>query len=203
MTTSQLQEKKMLGTITNMEAASRARGTYPMNVYWGGACLDLLRIRISQIAASVESRGMNLMHSLFFLKATSSVKTKQNKNNRSFFFMQDKGINIIYCLSRYLADNYSRNQSQRTYMSENQTVQCHSTTEEIFCELSVHCAGIVTGHCDKPIPPTSLCREDKASRMPQHTALGNRSGRWFSHFHVLLIFASSFQSSVWLTGLDT
>lgn len=117
------------------------------------------------------------MHSLFFLKATSSVKTKQNKNNRSFFFMQDKGINIIYCLSRYLADNYSRNQSQRTYMSENQTVQCHSTTEEIFCELSVHCAGIVTGRCDKPIPPTSLCREDKASRMPQHTALGNRSGR--------------------------
>lgn len=82
MTTSQLQEKKMLGTITNMEAASRARGTYPMNVYWGGACLDLLRIRISQIAASVESRGMNLMHSLFFLKATSSVKTKQNKNSR-------------------------------------------------------------------------------------------------------------------------
>lgn len=29
-------------------------------------------IRMSQMAASVESRGINLMHSLFFLKATSS-----------------------------------------------------------------------------------------------------------------------------------
>lgn len=29
-------------------------------------------MRMSQMAASVESRGINLMHSLFFLKTTSS-----------------------------------------------------------------------------------------------------------------------------------
>lgn len=46
--------------------------TYPMNVYWGGACLVRPMMRMSQMAASVESRGINLMHSLFFLKATSS-----------------------------------------------------------------------------------------------------------------------------------
>lgn len=46
--------------------------TYPINVYWGGACLVRPMMRMSQMAASVESRGINLMHSLFFLKATSS-----------------------------------------------------------------------------------------------------------------------------------
>lgn len=43
-----------------------------MKVYWGGACLDRPRMRMSQMAASVESRGMNLMHSRLFLKACSS-----------------------------------------------------------------------------------------------------------------------------------
>lgn len=46
--------------------------SYPINVYWGGACLVRPMMRMSQMAASVESRGMNLMHSLFFLKTTSS-----------------------------------------------------------------------------------------------------------------------------------
>lgn len=46
--------------------------TYPINVYWGGACLVRPMMRMSQMAASVESRGINLMHSLFFLKTTSS-----------------------------------------------------------------------------------------------------------------------------------
>jgi len=31
------------------------------------------------MAASVESRGINLMHSLFFLKAVSSAKTIQDR----------------------------------------------------------------------------------------------------------------------------
>ena len=45
-----------------------------MKVYCGGACLDRPRMRISQMAASVESRGMNLMQSRLFRKACSSVE---------------------------------------------------------------------------------------------------------------------------------
>lgn len=55
--------------------------TYPMKVYCGGACLPRPKIRISQIAASVESRGMNLMHSLFFRKAVSSAGVRVRKGN--------------------------------------------------------------------------------------------------------------------------
>jgi len=43
-----------------------------MNVYCGGACLERPKIRISQMAASVESLGMNLIHNLLFLNAGSS-----------------------------------------------------------------------------------------------------------------------------------
>lgn len=47
-----------------------------MNVYCGGACLDRPKIRMSQMAASVESRGMNLIHNLLFLNAGSSGETQ-------------------------------------------------------------------------------------------------------------------------------
>lgn len=40
----------------------------PINVYCGGACLERLKMRISQMAASVESRGINFMHKRFFSK---------------------------------------------------------------------------------------------------------------------------------------
>lgn len=71
-----------------------------MNVYCGGACLVRPMIRMSQMAASVESRGMNLMHSLFFLKATSSAgKNKERRESIwstgspvSFPFWQRKGL---------------------------------------------------------------------------------------------------------------
>lgn len=74
--------------------------THPMNVYCGGACLVRPMIRMSQMAASVESRGMNLMHSLFFLKATSSAgKNKERRESIwstgspvSFPFRQRKGL---------------------------------------------------------------------------------------------------------------
>lgn len=56
--------------------------TDPMNVYCGGACLERPRIRMSQIAASVESLGINLIHSLRFLKAGSSEENK-NKDYRT------------------------------------------------------------------------------------------------------------------------
>lgn len=49
------------------------QAAHPIKVYWGGACLERPRMRMSQMAASVESRGMNLMQSLLFLKACSSV----------------------------------------------------------------------------------------------------------------------------------
>lgn len=48
-----------------------------MNVYCGGACLERPRMRMSQIAASVESLGMNLIHSLRFLNAGSSEMQKK------------------------------------------------------------------------------------------------------------------------------
>ena len=48
-----------------------------MNVYCGGACLARPRMRISQMAASVESRGMNLMQSRLFRKACSSVEPQR------------------------------------------------------------------------------------------------------------------------------
>lgn len=51
--------------------------TDPMNVYCGGACLERPKIRISQMAASVESLGMNLMHNLLFLNAGSSGERKR------------------------------------------------------------------------------------------------------------------------------
>lgn len=58
------------------------------------------------------------------------------------------------------------NGAKNRYMSANQTVQCHLMTEEIFYqELSVYCVRFVTGHCDKPTLPTSLCREDKTSHI--------------------------------------
>lgn len=47
-------------------------------------------IRMSQIAASVESRGMNLMHSLFFLNATSS----EGKNEKRHESSRDADISI-------------------------------------------------------------------------------------------------------------
>lgn len=52
-------------------------------------------IRMSQIAASVESRGINLMHSLFFLKATSSEE-KDKKRYESF---TDANISILNAVS--------------------------------------------------------------------------------------------------------
>ncbi len=51
--------------------------TDPMNVYCGGACLERPKIRISQMAASVESLGMNLIHNLLFLNAGSSGERKR------------------------------------------------------------------------------------------------------------------------------
>ncbi len=48
-----------------------------MNVYCGGACLERPKIRISQMAASVESLGMNLIHNLLFLNAGSSGERKR------------------------------------------------------------------------------------------------------------------------------
>lgn len=53
-----------------------------MNVYWGGACLARPVTRMSQTAASVESRGINLMHSLFFLKAASSGGESKESRER-------------------------------------------------------------------------------------------------------------------------
>jgi len=48
-----------------------------MNVYCGGACLERPKIRISQMAASVESLGMNLIHNLLFLNAGSSGEREE------------------------------------------------------------------------------------------------------------------------------
>lgn len=50
-----------------------------MYVYCGGACLDRPKIRMSQMAASVESRGINLIHNLLFLNAGSSGETQQQQ----------------------------------------------------------------------------------------------------------------------------
>lgn len=49
-------------------------------------------IRMSQIAASVESRGINLMHSLFFLKANSSEEKDNKKRCES---SRDASISIL------------------------------------------------------------------------------------------------------------
>lgn len=38
---------------------------------------------MSQMAASVESRGINLIHNLFFLKATSSAGKDKDKGSES------------------------------------------------------------------------------------------------------------------------
>lgn len=56
--------------------------TDPMNVYCGGACLERPRMRMSHIAASVESLGINLIHSLRFLNAGSSEKQKKDKEKK-------------------------------------------------------------------------------------------------------------------------
>jgi len=50
-----------------------------MNVYCGGACLERPKIRISQMAASVESLGMNLIHNLLFLNAGSSGERERER----------------------------------------------------------------------------------------------------------------------------
>lgn len=52
-------------------------------------------IRMSQIAASVESRGINLMHSLFFLKATSS----EEKDKERYESTRDANISILNAVS--------------------------------------------------------------------------------------------------------
>ena len=53
-------------------------------------------IRMSQMAASVESRGINLMHSLFFLKATSSEGKDHKKRYES---SRDAHIFILNTMS--------------------------------------------------------------------------------------------------------
>lgn len=53
-------------------------------------------IRMSQIAASVESRGINLMHSLFFLKANSS---EEKDNKKRYESSRDANISILNAVS--------------------------------------------------------------------------------------------------------
>lgn len=53
-------------------------------------------IRMSQTAASVESRGINLMHSLFFLKADSSGE----KDKKRYESSGDADISVLNAVSQ-------------------------------------------------------------------------------------------------------